>query len=250
MIKRRARKPSSELKILCVADHIDPLVYSVNAKDRFRDVDMVLSAGDLNMNYLGFISSILNKPLLFVFGNHNLKHYQRFKHSLSSSNDDDVPEYAANYFGSTYIGDRVVRVKGLIIAGMGGSIRYNDGENQYTDRQMTWKLIRLIPRLVFNKVFFGRYLDILLTHSPPRFLGDREDPTHRGFTSFLWFMRWFSPRYLLHGHVHLYDPNEARERSYYRTTLINVYDHYVLKYPIAPPEAEDTRLHIDTDQEQ
>ena len=46
------------MKILCVADHVDPLVYSINAKERFNDVDLVLSAGDIPMSYLGFIASV------------------------------------------------------------------------------------------------------------------------------------------------------------------------------------------------
>ena len=37
------------MKILCVSDQIDPLIYSVNIKERYRDVDLVISAGDLPM---------------------------------------------------------------------------------------------------------------------------------------------------------------------------------------------------------
>jgi hypothetical protein len=38
------------MKILCVADNIDPLVYSSSIKSRFREVDLVLGAGDLPWN--------------------------------------------------------------------------------------------------------------------------------------------------------------------------------------------------------
>jgi len=60
------------MKVLCVSDQIDPLVYSSNIKERYKDIDLVISAGDLPMEYLDFIVSSLNKPVLFVFGNHNL----------------------------------------------------------------------------------------------------------------------------------------------------------------------------------
>lgn len=221
------------LKILCVADHQDPLVYSINAKSRFKDVDLVLSAGDLPMEYLGFIASTLNKEVLFVFGNHNLRHYQLFKnrHKGHGVMNLNVSDMFTNYYGSTYIGDRIVRRKGLLIAGFGGSIRYNDGENQYTDRQMWWKMIRLIPRLLINKLMRGRYLDILLTHSAPYGVNDRDDPCHRGFKAFNWFVKRYKPRYLLHGHIHLYNPNEARENRIGETEIINVYDHFVLEVP-------------------
>jgi len=219
------------MTILCVADHIDPLVYSTQAKLRYKDVDLVLSAGDLPMQYLGFISGSLNKPVLFVFGNHNLEHYPLFKRRNSLS--IDVPEtlpQIQNYFGSTYIGGRVVRRKGILIAGLGGSRRYNAGKNQYTNFQMWLKVTSLLPKLLWNRVRHGRYLDILLTHASPKGIHDKPDACHQGFNAFLWFMRCFKPRYLLHGHIHLYDRNEKRETPYHDTVVINVYDHYVLKF--------------------
>ena len=65
------------MKILCVADHRSPLVYSTGIKERFKDVSFILGAGDLPMDYYGYIVSSLNKRLYFVFGNHNLNHYNR-----------------------------------------------------------------------------------------------------------------------------------------------------------------------------
>ena len=60
------------MKILCVSDEVDPLVYSPRIKERFGDVEFVVAAGDLPMDYLEFIVSMLNKPLFFVQGNHDL----------------------------------------------------------------------------------------------------------------------------------------------------------------------------------
>jgi hypothetical protein len=42
-------------------------------------------------------------------------------------------------------------------------------------------------------------------------------------------MRTFRPRYLVHGHVHLYDRNAAREARYADTTVLNAYDHAVIE---------------------
>ena len=121
-----------------------------------------------------------------------------------------------------------MRIKGIVVAGLGGSIWYNGGENQYTDFAMFLGILRLLPGMLWHKVFHGRYLDILLTHSPPYGINDLPDPCHTGFRVFLWFMRTFKPRYLVHGHVHLYDRNAAREASYAGTTIINAYDHIVI----------------------
>jgi Icc-related predicted phosphoesterase len=224
------------MKILCVADHVDPLVYSSAVKTRFTDARFVLSAGDLPMEYLGFLSASLNKRIFFVFGNHHLKHLTRFRRPRAVETDV-FAEYQKdsrfkNYFGSTYVGGKVVRHEGVLIAGLGGCRRYNQGENQFTDTQMFLKVFSLIPRLLWNRVRYGRYLDILLTHAPPVGINDRPDPTHTGFKAFIWFMEHFRPTFLLHGHVHLYDINAQRATSYKETTVINVYDHYVLDFRV------------------
>ena len=132
--------------------------------------------------------------------------------------------------GATYIEGKVVRTKsGVILAGLGGSIWYNGGENQYTDFSMFFSMLRLIPRMLWNKLVHGRYLDILVTHSPPYGINDLPDPCHTGFKVFLWFMRVFKPRLLVHGHVHLYDRNAVREAHYLSTRIVNAYDHTVIQ---------------------
>lgn len=221
-------------KILCISDHIDPLIYSNQLKERFKDVDMVLSAGDLDLQYYGFIVSTLNKPLLFVFGNHNLKrigHYRKEyrEESLKLLMRDDFLEKT---YGSIYVGGKVKRIEGLIIAGLGGSMRYNNGMNQFTDFQMFMNVLKLLPKLLFYRIFHGRWLDILLTHAPPKGIHDREDLCHRGFRSFLWFMQRFKPRYLIHGHVHLYDLNELRESRYKDTQIVNAYEHTIVEIEV------------------
>jgi Icc-related predicted phosphoesterase len=201
------------MKILCVSDQIDPLVYSDSIKNRFADVDLILSAGDLPMDYLDFIVSCLNKPLLFVFGNHHA---------------EKLTENAFQGYGSTHIGSKVWKEGGLIIAGLGGSIRYNRGPNQYTDSQMYFEIIKLIPKMLCYRLIHGRYPDILLTHAPPQGVHDKQDPCHRGFKAFLWFMKTFKPRYLIHGHVHLYDLSDVRRTRWMGTEVINAYGHYVI----------------------
>jgi Icc-related predicted phosphoesterase len=204
------------MKILCVSDQIDPLVYSESIKERFKNIDLILSAGDLPLDYLDFIISSLNKPLLFVFGNHHLETF------------GGRSDYWANGHGALHVGSRVVREGGLLVAGLGGSRRYNRGENQYTNFQMGCQILRLIPALLFNRLFRGRFLDVLLTHAAPRGIHDREDPCHRGFETFLWFMRVFKPKYLIHGHIHLYDYSEVRSTEYKKTLVINAYSHYII----------------------
>ncbi|MDR2515849.1 MAG: metallophosphoesterase [Spirochaetaceae bacterium] len=213
------------MKILCISDQIDPLVYSSSIKDHFGDVDLVLSAGDLPMDYLDFIVSTLNKPLLFVFGNHDLKEYHHYR---PPRNTGGLWRGLEEEHGAIHLGSRVRREEGLIMAGLGGCMRYNQGENQYTNFEMGWEILKLIPALLFNRIFRGRFLDVLLTHAAPEGIHDLADPCHRGFPVFLWFMRVFRPRYLIHGHIHIYDRKTPRATRYHATDVLNVYSHYLL----------------------
>ncbi len=215
------------IKILCIADHKDPLIYSSLIKSRFGDIDLVISAGDLEMDYYGYIASSLNKPLLFIFGNHNLKRIGYYRKEYSKMLYDRLNSSYPS-FGSTYIGGKVKRIKKLLIAGLGGSKRYNKGKNQFTEAGMFLYILKLLPGLFINKILFGRFLDILVTHAPPEGINDKKDPCHSGFKIFLWFMRVFKPKYLVHGHVHLYDINKKRREKYYETTIVNAYNHTII----------------------
>jgi len=214
------------LKILCISDKIDPQIYSPLIKERFSDVDIILSAGDLPLNYLDYIISCLNKPLFFVFGNHHtdeLKHYR--KHL-------DFPFFPGNFdymgCGAVHLGTKVKNENNFIVAGLGGSMRYNNGINQFTDFQMFLEISKIIPQLLWNRIFHGRYVDALLTHAPPRGIHDKEDRCHLGFKIFLWFMKVFKPKFLVHGHIHLYDMCEQRCTKWENTLVINAYSHFIL----------------------
>lgn len=217
------------MKILCVADHIDPLVYSTQIKNRFRDVGLVLGAGDLPLEYYSYIVSSLNVPLLFIYGNHNLGHLDYYRGKAGSDEDREDMYHNHHAVGATFLEDRNHRHGKLLVAGLGGSMRYNNGEHQFTEWQMMVRILRLAPRLWWNKVVHGRYLDILLTHAPPQGIHDKEDQCHWGFRAFLTFMKWFKPKYLIHGHIHIYELNEPRRTTYLKTEVINCYDHVVLE---------------------
>jgi len=214
------------LKILCISDQIDPQVYSPAIRERFADVDLILSAGDLPLDYLDFIVSCLNKPLLFVFGNHHiedLKHYKRIADLQLIQEERDYLGCGAVHLGSK------VKIEGkFIFAGLGGSMRYNNGANQFTDFEMFFEIAKIIPRLLWNRLFHGRFLDILLTHAPPKGIHDKNDKCHWGFKTYLWFMKVFKPKYLVHGHIHLYDLCDVRCTKWKDTMVVNAYSHFII----------------------
>lgn len=218
------------MKILCVSDYIDPLVYSNTIKERFSDIDIILAAGDLPLEYVDFIVSSLNKPAFFVFGNHNLKEYSYYhpvKDQLYKMPQQKWDLH--NEHGAEYLGFRTAQSKGLLLAGASGSMRYNNGECQFTDFQMKMKLLKMLPRLILNKIRYGRYLDVFLTHAPPEGIHDKNDRCHKGFPCYLWFIRKFKPKYLIHGHIHLYSLQDVRVSTFEETQVVNAYSHYILE---------------------
>jgi Icc-related predicted phosphoesterase len=205
------------VKILFVSDKVVERLYSPSIAQRHRDVELIIGCGDLPYYHLEFILSMLNVPLLYVHGNHDPE-----KEYLSDGTAISGPS------GGLNLHCHVQKEKGLLLAGLEGSIRYKDGRFQHTQREMWFNVFYLIPRLLINKLVHGRYLDILVAHSPPYGIHNGDDRIHVGFRSFLWLMKVFKPRYLIHGHRHIYNINEVTETQYLNTKVINIYPYKVL----------------------
>ena len=72
-------------------------------------------------------------------------------------------------------------------------------------------------------------VDIVVTHAPPKGLGDGEDPAHWGFPALRELLDTYHPAYLVHGHVHMsYGHQVARELTYNGTQVINAYERHVI----------------------
>ncbi len=207
------------MRILTVSDKIDETLYGPHVRSNVGRVDLILSAGDLPFYYLDYLITMLNAPGYFVYGNHGAE---------GTADGEARNEHVA---GCRNLDGRVVRVQGLLLAGLEGSIRYNDSSPyQYTQGEMLMKVLGLAPRLFLNRLRYGRYLDILLTHSPPLGIHDGPDRPHQGFRSLLHFMRWFRPRYLIHGHQHVYNHKMPTMTQYGETTIINAYGHRIIEW--------------------
>jgi Icc-related predicted phosphoesterase len=207
------------VKILAVSDEVISIIYSPNIVSRFGDVDIVLACGDLPYSYMEFIASMLNAPCLFVHGNHDCNEHTECGIVLK------------NPGGWVDVDGRTERVYGLIVGGLQGSMRYRpQARFQHTEAEMALKTWMMAPRLMLNRLLRGRYLDILITHAPPRGIHDGQDLAHRGFRAFLDLMERFRPRYLLHGHQHSYYGRDERRTRYMDTEVINVHPYHVLEW--------------------
>jgi Icc-related predicted phosphoesterase len=192
-------------------------LYSAQVAERFHDIEMILSCGDLPYEYLEFLVTLMNIPLLYVPGNHDPAYDEKKKATYAE--------------GCDYLDRGVRSVKGLNIAGVGGSIRYRPGcPNQYTQSQMYSHMSSFIPKLLWYLPLHGNVLDIMITHSPPRGIHDDDDQAHIGFSAFKDFIQTFKPRYFLHGHSMVYKSNIVPPITKVgTTTVINVYPYRIIE---------------------
>jgi hypothetical protein len=178
-----------------------------------RGADLILACGDLPFEYLGYLMNALDVPLVFVPGNHDpdLSGYRVSRAGLTLR--AGLPARPPWPDGAISADGRVVDVAGLRIAGLGGSRRYRPGPNQYSDRQQARRARRLAARIRLRRPRRTRAhrLDVLLTHAPPRGVGDGPDPVHQGFPALNVLARRLQPPLLLHGHV---DPDPAGRRDH------------------------------------
>lgn len=208
-------------RVLVVADEISPAIHDVSVR-RLRP-DLVLGAGDLPWDYLEFLSSVLDVPVVFVPGNHDPEVEAPLSGFRGWMTGNGLPASDPHPWGCLNADESIIDVCGLRIAGLGGSIRYNAGPNQYTDDEFTKRARRLMK--VASKR--GGGVDVLLTHSPPRDLGDGDDGPHRGFTALHGVIDTLQPAWHLHGHIHPFGHAQP-DRIVGETTIRNVVPYQMI----------------------
>lgn len=197
------------MKILVVSDVESKYLYDFYSPEKLEGVELIIGCGDLSEEYLEFLVTMANCPLLYIHGNHD-DHFKR------------EPE------GCICIDDEFYEYKGIRFVGLGGSYRYKDGKYMYTERQMKHR----VQRLWFKIRKHGGF-DVLVTHAPARHLNDFDNLTHRGFSCFNLLLERYSPKLFLHGHVHTnYGARIPRKTEHGDTIVINATDHYMLDIDI------------------
>jgi predicted phosphodiesterase len=194
------------MRVLCVSDVVVPELDRQPDPKHFRDLDFLISCGDLPPEYLKFLRSAFDVPLYYVRGNHDIRYGD------------------ASLTGCTNVHGRLIRHGGLTILGLEGSRWYNGGPVQYTEAQMR----RMVWRL-WLQIWLKKGVDIVVTHAPPRYIHDAEDLCHRGFKIYRKLIRWYRPSYFLHGHIHLdYTDDTQRFAQQGPTKIINCYGYHLL----------------------
>lgn len=190
------------MKILAIADQENQRIWSSYKPKELREPDLILSAGDLDPDYLQFCVTYARSPVFYIHGNHDERYQQR------------PPE------GCVCVEDDIVVYQGIRILGLGGCMRYRPGAYQYTERQMR----RRIRHLWLKLRSYGGF-DILLTHAPAAGYHDSDDPNdrcHHGFAVFNELIEKYEPRFHIHGHIHMnYNIPAPVISQRQQTTVIN-----------------------------
>ena len=196
------------MKILALADEESAYLWDYFEKSKLEGIDLIISCGDLNPKYLSFLATFTKAPVIYVHGTHDKKY-------------KNIPPE-----GCICIEDEIYVYKGVRILGLGGSMKYNSDECQYTEREMRKRVRKLRWKLFRSKGF-----DILVTHAPAFGLNDGEDLPHRGFQVFNTLIEKYNPKYFLHGHVHMrYGRKHVRFDTCKDTKVINAVERCVFEY--------------------
>jgi len=196
------------MKILSVADTVTKeLLDPVRGGPAIDGVELIISCGDLPPEYLSSLRHRYDAPLLYVLGNHDLRY------------GESPPA------GCMHIHRQIITIGTTRIIGFSGSRWYNGNINQYTEKEMAGFIRRQRFALWRNKG-----VDLVISHAPPRFIHDAEDPCHRGFRGFRQLIEKYQPRYFIHGHIHaMFEDDSERITRVNSTSVINSYGYHVLE---------------------
>jgi len=206
------------MRILAVSDVEDEAV-AASVASKMGTIDLVIGCGDLDYDYLDYVGTALGVPLRAVHGNHDVRPETR---------DDPAIDV---WWRGIDLNGRVVSVNGLLIAGLEGSPVYSSGPYQHSESDVWLAILRMAPSLLINRLRHGRFLDVLVTHAPPRGIHEGPDQAHRGFVAIRTFLQWFQPRYHLHGHTHVYDRRTQTTTQFGRTTVMNAFGARTVDIP-------------------
>lgn len=192
------------MKILAIADEESKYLWDFYDRKKLEGVDVIISAGDLAPEYMSFLTTMYSIPVLYVHGNH-----------------DDYTKKGPD--GCICVDDDLYVFNGLRILGLGGSMRYRPGGNQYTEAEMKRRVRKLILKILRHRGF-----DVLLTHAPAYQLNDGRDLPHQGFKIFIYLLEKYKPRFFIHGHVHMsYGRQHKRYDKYQNTHVINAFERCI-----------------------
>ncbi len=220
------------MKILSLSDKELPFIHSAQVRQRFAGVDLVIGCGDLPYAYLEYAFDALGATLFYVRGNHDEVAKVGNPSDIGRALPQDLYMQIKGPRGGVDLHRRLVNYHGLLLGGVEGSLRYRPGSFQYSQAEMWGHVLWLAPRLLLNRLLYGRSLDVFVAHAPPVGIHDASDLPHQGIRAFRWLIYVFQPAYFLHGHVHIYRPDTDVVTIVGKTRVINTYGYHVTEVDV------------------
>lgn len=155
------------LKIFAFSDIHSPDSCAL-PKLRADEFDLIITLGDIpadTFDYILLMSRTIHN--VGVLGNHD---------------PEDIP-------GLNDLHGKIVEYKGIKIGGFGGSQKYKNQPNHYTENEVHKKIRKFPP------------VDLFISHAPPFSVSLKEDYLHQGFKAFDDYIDKNVPKYWLHGHL-------------------------------------------------
>ncbi len=171
------------IRILAISDEPDQSLDSDATREGLGRIDLIIGAGDLQPEYLSFISDAFHAPLRYIRGNHDVG--AAWAHSERALLPQPMPEAT------------LITEAGLRIIGFSGSPIYNARGMQVSGLGMWGRVV-----IAWLRTMGVRPL-LVVSHAPPRDVNDGHDRAHRGFHAFRWLVARLSPPLWLHGHTAL-----------------------------------------------
>ena len=225
------------MKILSVSDFEDKrLEHLIERKSRkLKGIDYIFSCGDLPKRYLEYLTIALKKKLFFVVGNHCVADFYA-KAFLSRVKTQRVRNglWRRHNAGGTDLHAHAERIDDYIVVGFGGTMKYNPGPFQFSEKQMS-KLVKRTIKSVRLKhladffLFRKRKEVIVVSHAPVAEIHDRNDRCHNGFKCFRHFIRKTKPLMWIHGHIHPEGAENIRQAEYKGTLIVNTVPSKVIE---------------------
>ena len=195
------------MRVLTVSDTVVHGLYEEFSPELVSGVELILACGDLPPEYLSFLRDRVDAPLYYVQGNHDIRYRESPPMGCIDANR------------------RLLRVGDYRLLGLSGSRWYNGGINQYHESEM-----KKIIRGLWLQLRLAGGVDIVISHAPPRHVGDREDPCHKGFACYRTLIRKYAPQWFVHGHIHarFTDKNERITRLH-STKVLNTCGYVIFE---------------------
>jgi uncharacterized protein len=189
------------LRLLAISDEKSPTLEFERNRLELQPINAVLGCGDLEPDYLAFLADAFNAPLYYVRGNHD-------RDAGWTIGSERIPHPLEDHFE---------HLDGVTIAGLSWPGK-DRGRAERDGTAAWWQAATTVAK---SKIW-RQHPDIILSHVPPRGLGDApEDEYHRGFSGYHWLCRTLSPRLWLHGHTTTASVDQWRT-TWGDTLLVNV----------------------------